>query len=136
MASSLFQKYGLREATLTELNTLIDTYERAVREWKSARDRRRGRVRTSSALEEGAAIVQRLDPIVHDLFANDPGVLAMWERDRRVGRARVYRRRITADSTAVAEPPASAAPASVPAPPPVVTTAPAAGKPDAEREVA
>jgi hypothetical protein len=80
-----FVSLGLSTTCLTDLRQALDAFEAAMT------DRRLGRAGVASAqaaiealLTEGSNAARTLDVVVANTAANDPALLAAWERDRRL----------------------------------------------------
>ncbi|MEQ1759592.1 MAG: hypothetical protein ABL986_14840 [Vicinamibacterales bacterium] len=85
LSSGVFIKYGLRETFLEQLNASIEACDVAVRAWQVARDgHTSARANIDAALDEGMALIKRLDIIVTNRVGDDSGAIAVWERDRKV----------------------------------------------------
>ena len=107
--SSPFIAHGMAVTFVADLDALVDSFERALRDRGLGREARAAaRASTKAALSSGLAAVRSLDAIVTNHLRDDAVTRAVWERDRRI----VYPGR-TKGTDATPEPaPAGAAPES------------------------
>ena len=83
--AALFTARAMPDTFISDLNALVETFERAIR----ARDTGRGesaaaRTRIEAALASGVAAVRQLDVIVTNHFRDDAATTAAWLKDRQV----------------------------------------------------
>jgi hypothetical protein len=83
--SSLFLAHGMPETFVADLEALVESFERALRDRGLGREARRAaRASTNQALSAGLAAVRSLDAIVTNHLRDDAVTSTVWERDRRV----------------------------------------------------
>ena len=76
--------------------------------WEAGRDgHAAARASIDSGLVAAMTLLPKLDVVVANQYRDDPGTLAVWERDRRVDVARRARRRKVAPMPAEASAPAA-----------------------------
>jgi hypothetical protein len=106
--STEFISHGMPETFVTDLNTLVDTFERALRDRGLGREARHAaRLSTSALLASGVAAVRSLDAIVNNYLGDDEVTRTVWKRERRV----VYPRKTEATPAPAPEPVAPEPPA-------------------------
>jgi hypothetical protein len=95
--SSQFIAHGTPVTFLTDLNALVDAFERAMRDRGLGREARRAaRASTQAALASGIAAVRSLNAIVVNHLRGDKVTTIVWEQARRI----VYPQRAeTTDAT-------------------------------------
>ncbi|HKC63968.1 MAG TPA: hypothetical protein VKB86_10040 [Pyrinomonadaceae bacterium] len=83
-----FIKRGLPATFLDDLNDDIEAFEEALAQREQGREKHVNATATLEDLtERGMRIVRQLDPIMRNLFENEPGKLAAWLSASRVERA-------------------------------------------------
>jgi hypothetical protein len=108
--SAEFIGHGLATTFVTDLTKLIDQFEQAIHERDAGKNERTAaRKGIDEALANGMAAVRKLDAIVLNQL-KDPMVMAVWERDRRVGFPRKTKEAADAATTPAIEQPAPATP--------------------------
>ena len=107
--SSQFVAHGMPATFVADLNALVDSFERALRDRGLGREARRAaRASTKAALSSGLAAVRSLDAIVTNHLRDDAVTRTVWERDRRI----VYPERAKGTDATPEPAPAAAAPES------------------------
>ncbi len=111
-----FIAHAMPPAFLADLAHLVERFEEAIRGREADRDENTAaRASIEAALTSGFAAVKKLDVLVANRLHDDPVVMAVWKRDRRV--AYPWRTKAAAATPAPAvSPPAPAVPAATPAP--------------------
>jgi hypothetical protein len=80
-----FLALGLPETFVTELTERVDALDRSMQEWEAtANGNAAARATIEAGLSAALDLLPKLDVIVSNQFKDDPGVLAKWERARRV----------------------------------------------------
>ena len=83
--SSQFLAQGMPVAFLADLNALIDSFERALRDRGLGHEARRAaRASTQAALSSGLAAVRSLNAIVTNHLRDDAVTRIVWDRERRI----------------------------------------------------
>jgi len=122
-----FLAHAMSETFIADLTKAVDDFEASIQERENGKAASAGvRASIKTAITGGMTAVTRLDAIVTNHLGNDPKVMAVWKRERRVGATR-RRTAAAAENATPASPPApsmpSAAPASTPPPPPNAVSA-------------
>jgi RecA/RadA recombinase len=100
---STFVAHALPKAFVDDLHELVDRFEQAIHDREAGKDdHATARANIEAALSSGTAAVNKLDAIIANQLRDDPGTMAAWRRDRRIGYPR-YKKAV-----AGADPPASA----------------------------
>jgi hypothetical protein len=114
-----FLAHGLRRTFLTDLQAVLEAFERATQDRLAARETSAAaKAGIEAALESALLALTRLDAIVLNMLRDRPTLLAEWNRARRVARVRASADRKPAPATStvtsapVDGPPADAKPAS------------------------
>ena len=125
-----FILHGMPETFLADLQGLVTAFEDALRERDDAKgENAQARKNITLAVDAGLAAVDKLDVIVHNQLKADPGLVANWERERRVDWRSRSRRRKAVDADPAT--PSSASPVEA-SPQPAPATAAAAVPPASE----
>jgi hypothetical protein len=83
--SSQFLAHGMPETFIADVDALVDSFERALRDRGLGRESRRAaRASTNLTLSTGLAAVRTLDAIVTNHLRDDAVTRTVWERDRRI----------------------------------------------------
>jgi hypothetical protein len=94
---------GMPTTFVTDLNGLVDAFEKSIRGRQTGKDQRIAtRARIEAALASALSAVQQLDVIVVNQLQDDPVTMAVWESDRRVA----YPKSAKAPAAALAPAPA------------------------------
>jgi hypothetical protein len=100
-----FVAHGLPETFVTELTTLVNSYEQLIRDRETGKgESAAARASIEAAIGSGVAAARKLDVIVSNLLRDDVIALAEWERDRQVDRLRGRRASDTSDRVPSADP--------------------------------
>jgi hypothetical protein len=107
--SSQFLAHGMPATFVADLNALVDSFERGVRDRGLGREARHAaRASARAALSSGVAAVRSLNAIVTNHLPDDAVTRTVWERERRiVYPARARRTDATPERTPSAAPPES-----------------------------
>lgn len=83
--SRQFLAHGMPVTFVADLDALVDSFERALRDRGLGREARAAaRASTKAALSSGLAAVRSLDAIVTNHLRDDAVTCTVWERDRRI----------------------------------------------------
>jgi len=82
---SQFLAHGMPATFVADLNALVDSFERAMRDRGLGREARRAaRASTQAALSSGLAAVRSLNAIVINHLRDDVVTRTVWDRERRI----------------------------------------------------